>query len=64
MFIQQTIVDPWQSPPTDLLLVTSQSFQTRSTLVVTKDLISGALIPGIVRQTEHGVEIRHFAKVV
>ena len=61
--IQQKIAVPWQSQPTVPLLVISQFFQTRSYLVVMKDLISGALITGIVRQMEHGAEMRHFVKV-
>ena len=41
-----------------------QSFQTRSTLIVMKDLSSKVLVEGNARQMERGVEIRHFVKVL
>lgn len=47
-----------------LPLVISRYFQTRSTLIVMKDLSSEALVSGNARQMEHGVGIRHIVKVV
>lgn len=55
---------PWRSQLTVLPMVIWQYFLTRSSLAVMKDFFSGVLIWGIVWQMEHGVEIRHSAKVV
>ena len=62
--MQHKIVVPWQPQKMGLLLVNWQSSQTRSYLAVMKDFFAAVLVSGIVRQTEHGVEIRQFAKVV